>query len=517
MAQLRDIWIATTCLKVLLFEAYHSTDFEVHRNWLAITHNLPLKQWYIESTSQWTLDYPPFFAWFEWLLSQLVPKTVAQDGCLDITEHSHFGYPTIVFQRTTVIVTEILLFVGLEWYIIQSITNDRNDSNESHLKKKQNNGQDLYKSKSLAKYRAYATATSIALSPGLLIIDHIHFQYNGFMYGILVFSITAAMANRLLLSGFLFAVLLCFKHIYLYLAPAYFGYLLRAYIFKNNRLDLYAGIKLGSAVIGPFAVAIGPFVYYDQIPQLLSRLFPFSRGLTHAYWAPNVWALYSFTDRVLSILYKVEAIGSTRGLVGDVNFAILPDIQPRLTFFLTLFYQVLAVIPVIVWPSYDRFVACLTLCGYASFLFGWHVHEKAILLVIFPFTFIALKDRRVLSAFVPLVVAGYISLFPLIFTSGEELIKVVYTFVWFLIFLVTFNNLVAVRNTKRRVFLLDRLTLIYMIGFVPVTLFSRVIDYIAPTFQFLKLMSISVYCAIGIVGSWAGFSWLYFFDDDLWA
>ncbi len=83
--------------------------------------------------------------------------------------------------------------------------------------------------------QSHAIALSILLSPGFLIIDHIHFQYNSMMYGILIFSIALARADSgLLPSGILFAILLCFKHIYLYLAPAYFVYLLRAYCLSQT-------------------------------------------------------------------------------------------------------------------------------------------------------------------------------------------------------------------------------------------------------------------------------------------
>jgi len=196
---------------------------------------------------------------------------------LNVKGLNYDTWQTIYFQRTTVILTELMLIIALSYFVQTAPT--------------------------FQKTSSHAAALSILLSPGLLIIDHIHFQYNGFLYGILILSLVfARRESTLLASGITFAILLCLKHIYLYLAPAYFVYLLRVYCLSKKsifRIRFGNAIKLGLAIGTVFALAFGPFVYMGQMEQMMSRLFPFSRGLCHAYWAPNVWAMYSFTDRVL--------------------------------------------------------------------------------------------------------------------------------------------------------------------------------------------------------------------------
>jgi hypothetical protein len=54
---------------------------------------------------------------------------------------------------------------------------------------------------------------------------------------------------------------------------------------------------------------------------------------------------------------------------------------------------------------------------------------------------LCLRDRRHFAAFVPLAVAGHVSLFPLLFTHQEFPVKTVYTVFWLVAVLVGFDKI----------------------------------------------------------------------------
>jgi len=218
-------------------------------------------------------------------------------------------------------------------------------------------------------------------------------------------------------------------------------------------------LALGLSVIAVFALSLGPFVALDQLPELAGRLFPFKRGLCHSYWAANFWAIYSLGDRVLIVLVsKFPLLGlyfnlsldpsalaaTTRGLVGDTAFGVLPTVTAQHTLILTLLLQIPGFVAVFRKPTFDRFIGSIVLSAFASFLAGWHVHEKAILLCTVTMTVAlanqmgaspnsgagALADLRNSSsvltprdvrAFMIVSLAGYIGLWPLFFDrQGKE-------------------------------------------------------------------------------------------------
>ncbi|TFY83828.1 hypothetical protein EWM64_g197 [Hericium alpestre] len=452
------------------------------------------------TTSEWTLDYPPFFAYFEKLLS--IPASFIDPGIVDVNNLDYGAWSVVVYQRLTVILTELVLGA-----VLLRFTRGATHPTTQRI-----------------------ISASLFLHPGFLIIDHIHFQYNGFMFGILLASILMARNGNHLASGLLFAVLLNFKHIYMYLAPAYFVYLLRAFCMSPTGELLPARfVSLANAVIFVFVVSLGPFILMGQLSQLLSRLFPFTRGLNHAYWAPNAWALLTAADRVLlqyakrfgaNLAVNQSGVSSTsRGLVGDTVFAVIPNIKPIHTFVITLALQSIFLFKLWRLPTYKSFVTALTLCGYTSYMFGWHVHEKAILLVLVPLSLLATENHAFFRTFLIASVAGVFSLFPLLFTPAEQFVEVIYSLIWGIMTFIPLHK--RIFEFPRSLFgvILNALEFAYLAGFVLLQLF--VVLFPAwlgakggskedeEKWAFLPLMLTSIYCAIGLVWAYIRLSVLY--------
>ncbi|ESN94966.1 hypothetical protein HELRODRAFT_193676 [Helobdella robusta] len=516
------------CFKLLFIPAYRSTDFEVHRNWLAITHSLPISEWYRSNISIWTLDYPPLFAWMERGLSY--PAKLIDEKMLDIENLDYTSQATVRF---------------LKHY---------KEVDYGCSKKKPTSGMVAAKpSAAAATTAAAATAMTekvmclmllFITNFGLFIVDHIHFQYNGILYGIMLLSLLKIYQDRIVESAFWFSVLLCMKHIYLYICPVFGVFMLgRCWVDGRGDDDDVCKFFLSSlrqtafkpVIITPPQNSVGP---------MISRLFPFKRGLCHAYWAPNFWALYNAFDKFLFISANRIAGGEnisqsnasmTGGLVQEYDHAILPSVKPAHTFILTAIFMIPSII--LAWPERlmnkkmggvkevggvekvkevggvevggvktavrpIRFVRAVVLCAMASFMFGWHVHEKAILLVVLPLTLLALNSKREAGLFLLLSCVANFSLFPLIFTKAEQPLKYILCIISLIIafsFLTSHHK--EYSRSCWRLPLLASLESAYVIGLLFIETYSALLHFILfkNSLEFLPLMMTSCYCSLGVV------------------
>ncbi|EPY75758.1 hypothetical protein CB1_001567011 [Camelus ferus] len=219
------------------------------------------------ATSEWTLDYPPFFAWFEYALSH-VAKYFDQE-MLNVHNLNYSSSRTLLFQRFSVIFTDAL-FVYAVYECCKCIEGKK-------------------AGKELTEKPKFILSVLLLWNFGLLIVDHGSIRWNSFSF---------------------------------------------------VRL-----ISLGLIVFLVSALSLGPFLALNQLPQVFSRLFPFKRGLCHAYWAPNFWALYSALDKVLSVIglelklldpNKVPKASMTSGLVQQFQHTVLPSVTPLATLICTL-------------------------------------------------------------------------------------------------------------------------------------------------------------------------------------
>ena len=489
------LYLGSIVLKLLLAYTYTSTDLDVHTNWMAITYGRPFKDWYSDgaSPSVWTLDYPPFFAWFEYGLASIaalfpsVRPFLHVDGWL----YAECGRHTacVLFQRCSVICSEFVLFAAVYFATMR----------ESR--------------------RAQCLAVFLVLfHPGLLIVDHVHFQYNGLLMGLLVISTTLASSGNDVLATVAFSMTLCFKHLFLYVAPAFGCYYLGVLwsVDWGRRVGML--VRQGLAAVAVVGAAFGPVVASGMTEQVVKRLFPLQRGLIHSYWAPNAWALYAAADKVLGITLpggyddgEATTAAFTGGLVQVTKFRVLPQVDSGTTAVVTLVAMLPALLGLLRRPLPGSLWRAVVYCSLCSFMFGYHVHEKAILMTLIPLAVVVAKmtpsdvrgderdrrDSRERGRFMFLSMIGTYSLFPLL-TGVEEYVPKVALLVGYAI--------------VARVVLgdggLSRLERVFCTwGVAAVEVYATFVHgrVFGEAWPFVPLMLVSVYCAVGVGFVWAQF------------
>jgi len=461
-------FVATTACKVLLFPSYYSTDLLVHRHWKSATRNLPLRRWYFDDDvirTRHTVDYPPGFLLF-WeaplannpVTRRLLEETWVDERCLSLLDDRDIivgdkngrrkssnsrrnnnknnnnnnnnnisvGKSTgaapvseacVAFLRSTVLLGDVALWFGA-WQLAAAAAAAASSSSASSSSRRR-------------RCRWMTFVLLVALNPGFLWLDHVHFQYNGLLLGILMGSVSCLLraggrrrapaddddfdypdgrSKRrrrsdllLLLGAALFAMLLTMKHLYLTLSLWYAAFLLRSFCYVCRDEDDKPKFSVPRFLVLAFVTAsvlAAPFVPFllsasesgddptAQLKRIFERLFPFERGLVHEYWAGNVWALYTVLRK--GVLATIRSSSSRRR---EEQLLLLPPENLPPKYVAPLLLAVLLVGASHAWKAggtadpirrQRRLLLSLAHTAMASFQFAYHVHEKAIMTTYVP-------------------------------------------------------------------------------------------------------------------------------------
>lgn len=191
-------------------------DFEAQRHWQEIVVNLPISDWYQNTTDNdlmyWGLDYPPLTAYHTYIVGRVAqyinPKFVALHESRGLTEDSHKH-----FMRTTVLVADLLIYLPAILICCKLISKTSWFKSDERLN---------------ILYIAVAV-----LYPGQILIDNGHFQYNNISLGLAAIAIIFVLLKRNIIAAVFFTLSLNYKQMELYHALPFFVYLL-ATCFNNS-------------------------------------------------------------------------------------------------------------------------------------------------------------------------------------------------------------------------------------------------------------------------------------------
>ncbi|KAK1165051.1 dolichyl pyrophosphate Man9GlcNAc2 alpha-1,3-glucosyltransferase [Acipenser oxyrinchus oxyrinchus] len=327
-------------------------DYEAQRHWQEVTYNLPVEEWYFNTSDNnllyWGLDYPPLTAYHS-LLCAHIAQLINPDW---ISLHTSRGYESIshkLYMRATVVAADLIVYIPA--VLLYS----------------------LYFSEGSSKKKV-STMLCMLLYPGLILIDYGHFHvcfpqhwntYNCVSLGFALWGVLGLALGWDLCGSLAFCLALNYKQMELYHALPFFCYLLGKCTRKGlTGKGLTHLLKIAGTVAASFVLCWLPFLADPaQALQVLRRLFPVDRGLFEDKVA-NTWCS-------LSVLVKVKNL-------------LLPQTQLKLSFAATLLAVLPSCIKLFVHPSVRGFKLALVTCSLGFFLFSFQVHEKSILLAALP-------------------------------------------------------------------------------------------------------------------------------------
>lgn len=272
-------------------------DFEAQRHWMELTIHLPIGDWYRQTKENnlyyWGLDYPPLTAytskifghWFAWLHPPLVEWIVSRGY---ESKDGKFFMRLSVILFDCIVYIPVVIWIGLRWFY-RSVTHYK----ETLLA--------FPSSPSTWKIIPTIQTALVLITPGLLLIDHGHFQYNGVCIGLALAGAQLIVEGYDLLGSLFFSLSLNYKQMSLYYALIFFVVLLRKCFLQRTWFRrVMKLIAIGSTVFLTFAVLWLPFCLFhspeetcvSSLLHVLSRQFPFARGIFEDKVA-NLWYLFS--------------------------------------------------------------------------------------------------------------------------------------------------------------------------------------------------------------------------------
>lgn len=392
------------CIGLLPYSGFKNPpkhgDYEAQRNWMAITTSIPLSQWYFPTEENdlqyWGLDYPPLTAYHSFLCGKL--SRWYEPASMELSTSR--GYETVShkhFMRGMVIVADLLLLIPAIWYTVSV----------------------FYRRESLN--RRLIAFVALVGQPGLLLIDHGHFQFNGISLGLAVLAIGLILDQHDILASIAFSLSLNYKQMSLYYAAAFFFALLAKS--TSNHIFSAESIKrlslIGFTVAATFLLCWLPFLLQNdpqsQVTQLLHRIFPVARGLYEDKVA-NLWCS-------ISPVFKLQNFASPAAMMKICTIMTLLGMTPACFAIVKAFWKKSA-------SASSTFVVALSSIAWSFFFFSYHVHEKSVLLPVFMMSLWILKSPNIV---VTANVVSTISMLPLLQRDGHEYSLLVLTVLYLIL------------------------------------------------------------------------------------